>query len=195
MLYLFSMFVYPWVHSHGDWTHVQSVWDKWQSLNVGMLAFLSSVIAFNISRFNANKQRERDFLASKAFLPAALSELTAYFKSSASILVNGWESIEGPRPEIEAPKLPDDYKSIFGQCIRYASPDVGDYLSRILVRLQVHSARLLEFVRQSIDVYVNHDNYFQSHALYRYKFRMGDSTCRKRWTMQRAGECERDVFC
>jgi hypothetical protein len=85
ILYAFCMLVWPWISGCGDWGYVQGVWDRWQSLNVGMLALVSSITAFNISRYNAAKQRQRDLLAPKAFLPAALSELVSYFKASANI--------------------------------------------------------------------------------------------------------------
>lgn len=114
-----------------------------------MLAFISSITAFNISRFNANKQRERDFLASKAFLPAALSELISYFKDSASVFKIGWDSTDESKPSFKIPVLPKEYKEVFGHCIRHAEPDVGDYLSRILVWLQIHDSRLRGYIEQS----------------------------------------------
>ncbi len=147
-LYAISIFIFPWVDGHGDWTYVQNVWDRWQSLNVGMLAFTSSIIAFNISRFNAEKQRERDFLASKAFLPAALSELVSYFKASASVFKQGWESESGNQPNFESLILPKEYKEIFGTCIRHANPSVGNYLTQILIELQIHDARMRDYITQ-----------------------------------------------
>lgn len=145
--YFFSMFIFPLFDGGGDWVHVQAVWDRWQSINVGMLAFISSITAFNISRYNANKQRERNFLAAKAFLPAALSELSVYFKSCAAILLQGWEATNNREFNAEAPVLPEDYKKVFEHCIKYAEPDVGDYLSRILVWLQIHDSRLKSYVK------------------------------------------------
>lgn len=163
------MFIFPWVDGAGNWLYVQNVWDRWQSLNVGMLAFISSITAFNISRFNANKQRERDFLAAKAFLPAALSELCAYFKLSATILIRAWETDRNNRLDIESPSLPENYKQVFGQCIKFAEPDVGDYLSKILVRLQVHDARLMELISQYGGA--NHPN---RHTIISYLYRLGE---------------------
>ena len=72
IIYFSCMLLYPWIDGNFYWSHVQDIWDRWQSLNVGVLAFISSIIAFNISRFNANKQREREFTAAKAFLPMTL---------------------------------------------------------------------------------------------------------------------------
>ncbi len=140
--------IYPWISGEGVWAHVHKVWADWQSLNVGVLAFLSSVIAFNISRFNANKQREREFIAARAFLPEALSELIQYFKQSALVLIEAWEWAETPEGRSGTPlaavfpELPEGYKETFSRCIEAAEADVGDYLAYILMRLQVHHARL-----------------------------------------------------
>lgn len=150
-LYVLSMFVYPWIKEGGDWQQVQDVWDRWQSLNVGMLAFISSITAFNISRFNAEKQRERDFQASKAFLPDALSGLSSYLRSSAAVFIEGWESEPGSTLRLSAPLPPSGYKEVFKECIRHAEPDVGAYLSRILVWLQVHASRLEGYIEQQGD--------------------------------------------
>jgi len=147
-LYAISMLVYPWFVSPRGWKHVQLVWDRWQGLNVGMLAFLSSVIAFNISRYNAEQQRGREFLAAKAFLPQAFSELSEYFRSSASILASAWARQENENIDIARPQLPSDYREIFQKCIRHATPEVGQYLVGILVQMQVHGARMREFFRR-----------------------------------------------
>lgn len=155
-LYAICMLAWPLIAGnvnwfYVDWVYVYSVWDRWQSLNVGMLAFISSIVAFNISRYNAEKQRERDFLASKAFLPAALSELTSYFKASAKVFSTGWELEPGCSPNFVVPELPGDYKTVFSDCIRHAEPRVGDYLTQILIKLQVHEARLKSYVNQFND--------------------------------------------
>jgi hypothetical protein len=147
-LYVICMFVWPWMSGYGNWEHVQNVWDRWQSLNVGMLAFISSITAFNISKYNAEKQREREFLAAKAFLPAAFSELTSYFRASAELFNAAWRASATYIPNLTAPEPPQEYKPVFGDCIRHAEPHVGDYLSRILVDLQIHDARMRSHVEQ-----------------------------------------------
>lgn len=152
VVYFICMFVAPWIQGRGDWTYVQNVWDRWQSLNVGLLAFIASITALNISRFNSERQRERDFLASKAFLPSALSELVDYFEVSAVVYKEGWSAAPGGvKPDFKLPKLPNEYKPVFQECIRHAPPDVGNYLSQILMRLQVHDARLRSYVSQGED--------------------------------------------
>lgn len=149
-LYILCMAIAPWVQGGWDWIYVQSVWDRWQTLNTGVLAFGASVIALNISRYHTNKQRERRFVAAKAFLPHALSELIAYYKQCAKLLQEVWDLFENEelRAPITlntvAPELPRDHQDIFNRCIEQAEPDVADYLAKILMRLQIHNARMKE---------------------------------------------------
>lgn len=162
-IYIFCMFVYPWKSGGWKWAHVHAVWHDWQTLNAAMLAFLASLIALNISRFRDEKQRERDFLASKAFLPAAFSELSDYFKKSAEFLVSAWNS-EGAR--VSAPLPAESYRSVFLESIRHATPEVGEYLTELLVQLQVHESRLEELNRRS-------DSATDRHTLIPYMLALG----------------------
>lgn len=156
-MYFYSMFIHPWIASHGDWDYVQRVWDRWQSLNVGVLAFAASLLAFNISRFNENRQQERDFIAARAFLPSALSELMDYLGKSAT----AFSIMKNPpgNTRIDHPGLPNGYREIFSNCIRHVDPAVGSLLSEILINLQVHDARLRDAISEfngdghAIDVY------------------------------------------
>ena len=153
-VYVFSMLLVP-VFTF-DWIHVQAVWDRWQPLNVGMLAFLSSVVALNIGKYNADRQTQRNFRAAQAFLPDALSELCDYFEQSSEILRKAWELDRTEKMNFQTALPPKGWKSVFKECIRYAKPDVGDFLSQILVWLQVHDARLRGYVEQQGDRrYVN----------------------------------------
>lgn len=53
LVYFLFMCIKPWFY--GDWGYVQGVWHDWQSLNTGMLAFISSITAFNISKYGAEQ--------------------------------------------------------------------------------------------------------------------------------------------
>lgn len=174
--YIASMFVYPWIDGNWNWAHVQEVWDRWQSLNVGMLAFISSIAAFNISRFNAKKQRERDFLAAKSFLPATLSQLCTYFEECASFLCQAWSANNSDEQNFEAPDLPNDYREIFSTCIRFADPDVGDYLSKIIVWLQINDTRLRGAFSGARDGHI--DVSPRRHNIITYLYRLGELQAR-----------------
>lgn len=151
------MFIYPFFISNNDWQHVHSVWYSWQALNVGMLAFSSSVIAFNISRYNAIKQRKRDFTAARAFLPESLSELTHYFEDCSEFLKYAWtESIRHEKIEFNTlPLLPSSYKSTFSSCINSAEDNVGEYLAYILTRLQILNSRLISMRKNPDDIFTD----------------------------------------
>jgi hypothetical protein len=153
LLYATCMLFYP-AFSNGwdgwNWEYIQKVWDRWQTLNAGALAFLASVIALNISKYHENKQREWRFIAAKAFLPSALSELIGYFKLSARLLVEAYQGVQPNSPSnhspltVGVPKLPVSYVETFRQCIEQAEPEVGEYLANILVDLQIHHSRMTE---------------------------------------------------
>jgi hypothetical protein len=170
-IYVVAMLIHPWFAGEWDWRYVQDVWDRWQALNVGVLAFLSSLIAFNITGYNASRQRERDFIAARAFLPSALSELIPFFKESARVFRRAWETNEQGLFEVPEPTIPDAYRTIFAECIRHASPEVGDHLSKILVQLQIHSARLRSLLHpdEEIDVHI-----VSKHNLITYLYRVGE---------------------
>ena len=140
-LYFISMFVYPFYEHQLSWSAVQSVWSHWQTLNVGALAFLSSVILYNATKYHSESQRQRSFIASRAFLPEAFSELLDYLKESSNVLRGAW-LLSGRVGGNNKPSLPTDYKNIFRDCISHASPNFGDYLARFLVNLQIHDDRL-----------------------------------------------------
>lgn len=146
--YLFCMIIFPFFAGWGNWDYVQKVWDRWQTINTGFLALISSIIAFNISKFSENQQRQRQFLAARSFLPHALSELTTYCRDSSGILREALnrtteEDSERETPlSSKAPDLPIDYKDIFRQCITFAESNVADNLANILVLLQVNNSRL-----------------------------------------------------
>lgn len=154
LLYLFSMVIYPWIKGNGNWLYVHSVWMDWQALNVGVIAFLSSIIAFYISKYHDNQQRERESNAARSFLPEALSELCSYFKSSSKILIEAYSRLKDNTMKVtplenKVPELPKNYREIFSRCISLAKPDIAQYLSNILMRLQIHHARIVDLVENA----------------------------------------------
>lgn len=157
-IFVVLMFIYPFAISNGDWNYVQEVWVRWQGLNVGMLAFVSSMVAFYISRYKAELQREREFLASKAFLPQAFSQLCSYFEKSAEVYRRAWVAGTEDSQRLNSPDLPEGYEEIFKDCIRHALPEVGDYLSVLLANLQIHHSRMSNIGEQIRDAHITGPN-------------------------------------
>ncbi|BAJ03770.1 hypothetical protein [Shewanella violacea] len=144
--YFISMLVYPFYI--GDWAHVHAVWETWQSLNTGALAFVASVVALNAVKYSEEKKRQRNFIAARAFLPQALSELCGYFEESSKVLIEAWERAKDRNDRCKTPlnamlpSVPEVHIQVFKECIAEAEPKVGDHLAYILVRLQIHQSRL-----------------------------------------------------
>ena len=146
-LYLCFMFIEPFLNN--GTTGLIKVLKEWQTLNAAFVALLASFIALYATQYNVRKQKERDFIASKAFLPEALSELTLYLESSVKLLIEAYrrESDETDSCKTQLtqklPSLPDKYKVTFKDCIHSGEYEVSEYLSNILRDLQVHNSRMV----------------------------------------------------
>lgn len=150
IIYFFSMFVFPFIRGKFDWAYTQIIWHHWQSLNVGALAFTSSLIVLNLSRFNYEKKRAREFVAARAFLPEALSELSSYFINCSPLLKEAWnrasDKMDNCKTPLDAslPEFSSLHKDVFSRCIASSESDVGEHLAKILTCLQIHHSRLQE---------------------------------------------------
>ena len=158
LAYVVSMFVAPLVMGDFSWKHMQAVWDRWQALNVGMLAFVASLIAFSISRGKERRQLQREFLAARAFLPHALSELCEYCDACADVLMEIFHSLAAarkddlePKIDVEAPHLPALVSEVFAPCIRSGDMVFAGHLAELLTHLQVFGARLRRVSRPRTD--------------------------------------------
>ena len=171
-LYAYSMLLYPWLK--GGWKHVHAVWYDWQSLNVGILAFLASVIAFNVSRHNAAQQRKRELVAARSFLPESLSKLSEYFQECGAALCAAYSTAkqpQAPSQHIQPPQPPSGYKEVFSRCISLADSELAEHLSYILACLQVHHARICTLVEEQKP---NSRSVFTPETVLNYIYRLGE---------------------
>lgn len=150
VIYVTSMFIFPLTQDF-SWLYLLSVWNHWQGFNVGVLALLTSLMAFKITKYREEEQRKRNFIAARAFLPLVLSQLCDYCDNSATVLVEAYRRIRDQgRANCNEPlhnnvqELDSGYKQVFRDCIRFAEPEFAKYLSNILVRLQVHHSRIID---------------------------------------------------
>ncbi|WP_273071632.1 hypothetical protein [Alteromonas australica] len=133
-----------------SWAYLQDVWERWQSLNVGILAFLSSILVYKATRYNSEQNRLRQFKASKSMLPDALSELIQYMESAAISLDILWqahqfEAIPSDKDfKVAYSSLPTTPREALKECISLADDDVADHLIRILTILQIFDTRLID---------------------------------------------------
>lgn len=151
-IYFISMILFPYFANGKEWSYLQSTWHSWQTLNAAMIALFSSITALSISRINANEQRKREFVAAKAFLPAALSELNDYFKECAEVMKEAWPRVSGEENhdtrglDIHPPELPAEYKEVFKECIRHADREIAETLAKVLSKIQIHRSRFTSYI-------------------------------------------------
>ena len=113
LVYICCMFVYPYCSGGYDWDYLIWVLGYWQTLNAAMIALFSSFIAFimmlfklNVERENLEKERERNFTASRAFLPNVFYDLTVYCEKCAKLQMDAFRKTQKvERLENEMEKL------------------------------------------------------------------------------------------
>ena len=142
------MFIWPLITTF-EWEYLQRVWDRWQSLNVGVLALISSVVVFKSTKYQSEQARVRQYKAARSMLPDALSELDSYCHKAVKSLRALWgdcTQLAAVAPEkdyeITYPKVPQKVMTAFKECINFAEAETGDYLANILSNLQVFDSRL-----------------------------------------------------
>lgn len=157
VVHFISMVLYPAYDQKFNWQKIQGVWDRWQTLNAAMIALAASLIAFQVTVYREDKQRQRNFVAARSFLPEAFSELAMYCRQSARVFNEAYGRlpriahntpitagrINTPLTE-PLPVPPEGYRQTFQECIQQADDAVAKRLSYILMRLQVHNSRLRE---------------------------------------------------
>jgi len=136
------------VVEHHDWVEIQIVWDRWQSVNMGMLALSASVIAFAAAQYHEHQMTTRKMHAARAFLPERLSELTEYCRLGMRTLEVAWQRASDDADDSSIPlspappPLPPGYRGVFKENLQYAPDTVVKQLTQILGDLQVHESRM-----------------------------------------------------
>lgn len=145
--HLASLYVIPWIN--GDWGYVQTVWDRWQGIIVGDIAFLSSYIFFLTTRDKEDLIRKKRLKASRSNLPKALSGLIEFYMSSFPLISEVWKMQNASsvsKVSLPLPSMPIGHDQIFHRCIEYEDNfEISDHLIKILNKLQINYARLCEF--------------------------------------------------
>lgn len=150
-LYFYAMIIYPFFQ--GGWLQLHAVWFAWQTFNAGMIALVAALIGFLITIRLAKKQAEAQFVASRAFLPEALSEIIAYLDGCILVLVEAIQKLEteaSNRHSLDTPNptLNNEYRTNFSICISHGPADLRITLSKISKKLQIRKARMAALVER-----------------------------------------------
>lgn len=159
VVYFVSMVAIP--LTVGDWKYVQKVWDRWQSLNVGVLALVAAGLALESSRQQmrlarklAEEARDAQYRGVLATLPFALSAIVDYaadcIKVAREIRDHLVKEGDGPPidpPNISMPQIDPAIISILRETIEFAKDDVtARPFARILNWHQIQTSRLRDLV-------------------------------------------------
>ena len=147
LAWFFAAVLMPVVSLH-NWAQIQNVWDRWQAVNMGMLALSASVIAFAAAQYREHRTIQRRMDAARAFLPEQLSELTEYCRLGMRTLEVAWHRVSDENDDLSTPlrpappPLPQTYREVFKENLQYAPAPVVRHLTQILGELQVHESRI-----------------------------------------------------
>lgn len=148
LIWLSCAIAAPWLLTGGDWAEVQNVWDRWQALNVGVIAVVASAVALFASQQRVRIERQRRFVAARAFLPHLLAELHSYARDCLQMLKESLHKITSDPFASEhslsnkVPALPQ-LSYVIEKNIENGPDYVGDYLARSLIFMQIYNSRLL----------------------------------------------------
>lgn len=153
VIYAICMFIAPVFIWRGSWTDIQEVWDRWQALNVGVLAFLASIIALRTVRLQERARARREFDAARAFLSQALSDLAEYCHECAILLIDARARSAGRVTDVIdrdwlIPVFPEDTYRTFDRIIQTAQATEAGYVATMISELQVHRSRIRGLVQR-----------------------------------------------
>ncbi|MFT0214077.1 hypothetical protein VQ643_15990, partial [Pseudomonas sp. F1_0610] len=74
-IYILCMFIFPWIE-HRSWIKVQKVWHSWQSLNVGIIALSSSLVALYVVKFSEISRRRIEYNLARHMLAISADKIT-----------------------------------------------------------------------------------------------------------------------
>lgn len=135
------MFFLPALRSGLDWTYLQNVWDRWQALNVGLLALVSSIYFYRGSQQVSESARASKFIAAKSLALHKLPYVIKFLQNSVlklSEFNNGSIYLEKDGVSFEQLDL-----SSLHDCIVYSKDaSTQNHFSFLISELQVFNSRL-----------------------------------------------------
>ncbi|MFM4938190.1 hypothetical protein [Aeromonas enteropelogenes] len=148
LIYIFSMIIAPWFIYSFSWKDVHQVWLDWQTLNTGVLALISSLIAFYSVKHQQLRSEEKEFQAAKALLPDSLSELCDYTEKAGEVLKYALEMISQDLHRncnglgIDIPSKPTSHINIISTIIKNSDDKYAESFTIFIQKMQVFHARL-----------------------------------------------------
>lgn len=133
-----------------SWVETQNIWDRWQTLNTGVLAFGAGMFVYWATKYNEKKELERKFFAVIPFIADVASELSTYLKMSATFInesIDNGELHQVVGGSFHAPPWPGSER--LREVVELSSPHISDFVSKLIIELQIHKARMDELAKNN----------------------------------------------
>ena len=132
------------IHRIGrSWLTVQEVWDRWQTLNTGMLAFLASYIAISATRLSEVMAARRNLRAAMPALTHTLSGLSKYVDRANNYLLTLLGVHERvPGSALDEIELSEKWIAELSEIVRFGPEPIAEFVSRLIIELQVFHSRI-----------------------------------------------------
>lgn len=166
-----AMISAPLIMTDFSWVEIQKVWDRWQTLNSGMIALLAAILAIYAAQYTENAKRKRELMAAKALLPLALSELHGYYFHLAAYLKkeflswdmkNKTDALTNEKGNYKTPESPNEWVlDVFKNCMIHERETEAKFMASILSDTQITRARFQSMEDKGLLI---HLHTFSSHA-------------------------------
>jgi hypothetical protein len=147
IIYFLSMFVCPFSINFSN-SDLMKTLHKWQSFNVGVLAFLSSYCFYLGVKEREKSHRRSHYLANASIITHEFALINNYLRENVKWLDEQWDSLElGDKQAVsktEKPEITETYLENFKNCMLYSESEERDYLSSLLFKLQMFKSRIDE---------------------------------------------------
>lgn len=151
-IWIIEMVIIPTIDTGLNWSEIQKVWDRWQTLNSGMIALLAAMLAIYAAQHTENARRQRELIAARALLPLALSELHKYCSELAIFIKSEYLEWDINRPDEvlttdnKVPERPAAWVfDAFKNCMIHANENEAKFMASILSEAQIINSILHDY--------------------------------------------------
>lgn len=156
--YIVSMVVIPIYSIEGNiftkWHYLQSVSSHWQSLNVGILAFISAMIALSRTQYSEQQKQKSRLHATRSILQITLSNLSNYCEESIEHLKTCREYIKlhdsNEKTKIPSKSLPipiDDIEAL-KDCLLYFEHRDAIQITTLIMQIQIQNSKMKQLIKE-----------------------------------------------
>ncbi len=148
-IWFLAMICLPIISTKLNWIEIQDIWDRWQTLNSGMIALLAAMFAIYTTQYIENARRKRELIAAKALLPLALHDMSDHCSYLSKIINEAYEKLKGKQnttlSEYKIDRPGEWVFDTFKNSMIHEENDNAIFIASILSDVQILNARFYSF--------------------------------------------------